>query len=111
MKPLFGVEPMSEHISRMSVINNLAIKSRDLLYQYNKEKLNNFMDQIENLLIVENFLYMQGLFGEPQEESKVSKKRSHEVTIFEQNLHDDHQNQVDLVKKCEIKREFKSALH
>jgi hypothetical protein len=44
------------------------------------------MDQIENLLIVENFLYMQGLFGEPQEEEKVSKKRSNEVTIFEQNF-------------------------
>lgn len=58
MAPLFNVEPMSEYISRMCLINNLAVKSRDLLYQYNKEKLNNFMDQIENLLIVENFLYM-----------------------------------------------------
>jgi hypothetical protein len=46
------------------------------------------MDQIDNLLIVENFLYMQGLFGEPREDLNVSKKTSKEVTIFEQIYQD-----------------------
>jgi len=58
LKPQFFVRPMDKHTSRMCGINELAIQSRDLLYTYNKEKLNNFMDSIENLLIVETFLYM-----------------------------------------------------
>jgi hypothetical protein len=64
LAPLFLAENQSPYIRRMSTINSLAIKSRDLLYQYNKEKLNSFMDTIENLLIVESFLLMQGLFGQ-----------------------------------------------
>ena len=44
LAPSFGVVPYTEKIARMKVINDLAVQSRDLLYQYNKEKLNNFMD-------------------------------------------------------------------
>jgi hypothetical protein len=60
---------MTKHVARMCSINELASKSRDLLYQYNKEKLNSFMDTIENLLIVETFLYMQGLYGQATDET------------------------------------------
>lgn len=42
--PRFRDRPMSEETARMSLINDLSIKARDLLYQYNKEKLNVFMD-------------------------------------------------------------------
>jgi hypothetical protein len=84
----FQQEQQPPHIKRMATINSLATKSRDLLYQYNKEKLNSFMDTIENLLIVESFLLMQGLFGQIDEtqttNAKVGNKRSFSDAILRQ---------------------------
>lgn len=67
---------MDKYTSRMFRINGLAIQSRDLLYTYNKDKLNNFMDSIENLLTVETFLYMQGLFSDPTKDEYLMEKRN-----------------------------------
>lgn len=71
----FDLRPMDEYTDRMFRINELAVHSRDLLYNYNKEKLNSFMDSVENLLIVENFLYMQGLFSDPSGDEQLMAKR------------------------------------
>jgi hypothetical protein len=49
---------MDEETSKMLRIIKLASLSQDLLYSHSDEKMNSFMDPIENLLIVETFLFM-----------------------------------------------------
>ena len=54
--PNFDEAEDKSYVARMSQIDSLSITSRSLLYTYNKNKLKNFMEARENLLIIEQFL-------------------------------------------------------
>lgn len=98
------MKPMDEYTTRLSKINDLAIASRDLLYNYNKEKLNSFMDSIENLIIVETFLFMQGLFGDPSGDEALMAKKEQPAPIIEKKpLLPYEPSFVDELKKRELK--------
>lgn len=73
---------MDENTTRMSRIDGLAIISRDLQNYYNVERFNSFMDSIENLLIVETFLFMQGIFEDPSTDDKLMALKKQPMAAF-----------------------------